>query len=75
VYVRAAGGESFPTLQRVLVSYGNEVAANTTLARSLADLFGAPAPGDPDEPVDTPTPTPTGHRVAESRGTGAPGPR
>jgi uncharacterized membrane protein (UPF0182 family) len=60
VYVRAAGGESFPTLQRVLVSYGNEVAANTTLARSLADLFGAPAPGDPDEPVDTPTPTPTG---------------
>jgi uncharacterized membrane protein (UPF0182 family) len=47
VYVRAAGGESFPTLQRVLVSYGNEVAANTTLARSLADLFGAPAPASP----------------------------
>jgi hypothetical protein len=60
VYVRAAGGESFPTLQRVLVSYGNEVAANTTLARSLADLFGAPAPDAPDEPGDTPTPTPTG---------------
>ena len=61
VYVRAAGGESFPTLQRVLVSYGNEVAANTTLARSLADLFGAPAPDQPDEPTgETPTPTPTG---------------
>jgi hypothetical protein len=61
VYVRAAGGESFPTLQRVLVSYGNEVAANTTLARSLADLFGAPAPDGPDEPpTGTPTPTPTG---------------
>jgi hypothetical protein len=61
VYVRAAGGESFPTLQRVLVSYGNEVAANTTLARSLADLFGAPAPDEPEEPTGgTPTPTPTG---------------
>ncbi len=61
VYVRAAGGESFPTLQRVLVSYGNEVAANTTLARSLADLFGAAAPGEPEEPTGrTPTPTPTG---------------
>ena len=60
VYVRAQGGESFPTLQRVLVSYGNEVAANTTLARSLADLFGAPAPEEPDEQPGEPTPTPTG---------------
>ena len=50
VFVRAQGGESFPTLQRVLVSFGNDVAANTTLARSLADLFGEPAP------VATPTP-------------------
>ncbi|CAA9361434.1 MAG: UPF0182 protein AF1421 [uncultured Frankineae bacterium] len=66
VYVRAQGGESFPTLQRVLVSYGNEVAADTTLARSLADLFGAQAPAEPDttpppppdEPGGTATPTP-----------------
>ena len=50
VFVRAQGGESFPTLQRVLVSFGNEVAAGTTLAESLADLFGAPAPETPDEP-------------------------
>jgi uncharacterized membrane protein (UPF0182 family) len=58
VYVRAQGGESFPTLQRVLVSYGNEVAANTTLARSLADLFGEPAPPpvEPDEPGEAPDP-------------------
>ena len=56
VFVRAQGGESFPTLERVLVSYGNEVAANTTLAGSLADLFGAPAPGG----TPTPTPRPTG---------------
>ena len=55
VYVRAQGGESFPTLQRVLVSYGNEVAANTSLARSLADLFGVPAPETPETP-DTPEP-------------------
>jgi uncharacterized membrane protein (UPF0182 family) len=56
VFVRAQGGESFPTLQRVLVSYGNEVAANTTLARSLADLFGAPVPEE--EPDASPTPSP-----------------
>ena len=69
VFVRAQGGESFPTLQRVLVSYGNEVAANTTLARSLADLFGAapptppagtPAPGAPPSPGATPVPSPSG---------------
>ena len=72
VYVRAAGGESFPTLQRVLVSYGNEVAANTTLARSLADLFGAPAPGGTDEPpAEGPTPTPTG-TASPSAGPSAP---
>jgi len=68
VFVRAQGGESFPTLQRVLVSYGNEVAANTTLARSLADLFGAPQPATPDttdeepddgeSPAATPSPSP-----------------
>ncbi len=56
VFVRAQGGESFPTLERVLVSFGNEVAANTTLAGSLADLFGAPAPGA----SATPTPRPSG---------------
>ncbi|MCW2681465.1 MAG: hypothetical protein JWM62_2866, partial [Frankiales bacterium] len=57
VFVRAQGGESFPTLQRVLVSYGNEVAANTTLARSLADLFGtAPPAEEPDRPAATPSP-------------------
>jgi uncharacterized membrane protein (UPF0182 family) len=57
VFVRAQGGESFPTLQRVLVSYGNEVAANTTLARSLADLFGTPPPAqEPDRPAATPSP-------------------
>ncbi|HVM26730.1 MAG TPA: UPF0182 family protein [Mycobacteriales bacterium] len=52
VFVRAQGGESFPTLQRVLVSFGNEVAAGRTLAESLADLFGAPAPATPTPPAD-----------------------
>jgi uncharacterized membrane protein (UPF0182 family) len=61
VFVRAQGGESFPTLRRVLVSFGNEVAAGTTLAESLADLFGAPAPETPDEPdaPDAPEDEPT----------------
>jgi uncharacterized protein len=60
VFVRAQGGESFPTLQRVLVSFGNEVAAGTTLAASLADLFGAPAPEVPDEPDEPETPAEPG---------------
>ncbi|MCW2615802.1 MAG: hypothetical protein JWN08_2796 [Frankiales bacterium] len=66
VFVRAQGGESFPTLQRVLVSYGNEVAANTTLAGSLRDLFGTgtgtPTPTTPPvtpSPGATPSPTPS----------------
>jgi uncharacterized membrane protein (UPF0182 family) len=72
VFVRAQGGESFPTLQRVLVSFGNEVAAGTTLAESLADLFGAPLPdaeqppgdgADPGTPA-TPAPSPTGAPAA-----------
>ena len=72
VYVRAQGGESFPTLQRVLVSYGNEVAAGTTLAASLSDLFGAPV-SEPDTPSTpppsgTPTPTPTATPPAPSAG-------
>lgn len=54
VFVRAQGGESFPTLQRVLVSFGNDVAADTTLARSLADLFGAPTPTT--SPTASPSP-------------------
>jgi uncharacterized membrane protein (UPF0182 family) len=76
VFVRAQGGESFPTLQRVLVSFGNDVAANTTLARSLADLFGEPAPvvtptpgaspGAPSGPSPTvpPAPVPAGDTAA-----------
>jgi uncharacterized membrane protein (UPF0182 family) len=75
VFVRAQGGESFPTLQRVLVSYGNEVAANTTLARSLADLFGAPSPDTPQPPDNEPdggespdaTPTPVAREPRRRR--------
>ena len=66
VFVRAQGGESFPTLQRVLVSFGNEVAAGRTLSESLTQLFGAPGtplpdpvtPDDPDAPPVTPVPPP-----------------
>ncbi len=68
VFVRAQSGESFPTLQRVLVSYGNDVAANTTLARSLADLFGAQPPDDepstPPSPGASPSPRPSAAPVA-----------
>jgi uncharacterized protein len=70
VFVRAQGGESFPTLQRVLVSFGNEVAAGTTLAESLSDLFGAPSP----TPPTTPTPTPTDPDAPPTTPTPAPPP-
>jgi uncharacterized membrane protein (UPF0182 family) len=68
VFVRAQGGESFPTLQRVLVSYGNEVAANTTLARSLADLFGAPPPE-----AETPAEQPDGAETPDATPSPSPG--
>jgi uncharacterized protein len=64
VFVRAQSGESFPTLQRVLVSFGNEVAAGTSLSDSLTQLFGAPGtplpdPVTPDDPAEVPvTPVP-----------------
>jgi uncharacterized protein len=66
VFVRAQGGESFPTLQRVLVSFGNEVAAGRTLSESLTQLFGTPGtpvpdpvtPDDPAAPPVTPVPPP-----------------
>ncbi len=43
VFVRAQGGESFPTLQRVIVSFGTDTASEPTLPEALDSLFGAGA--------------------------------
>lgn len=59
VYVKAKTGTSFPILQKVLVSFGQEIAFEDTLDAALDQLFGgnsgAPAPdpgpgGEGEEP-------------------------
>ncbi|MDQ6649594.1 MAG: UPF0182 family protein [Actinomycetota bacterium] len=60
VYVKGAGGESFPLLQRVLVSFGNDIGFESTLQKALDAVFqgssGAVAPG----PGTTPPPPAAG---------------
>ena len=61
VYVQAQGGQGFPTLQQVLVAYGNDVAAAPTLSAALQELLdGAPSTGPaPAETTPPPTAPPT----------------
>ena len=68
VYVRASTGTSFPILQKVLVSFGDDIAFENTLDLALDALFGGDSgasAGDGDV-----TPTDPG---AETPGTGTPG--
>jgi uncharacterized membrane protein (UPF0182 family) len=54
VYVRASSGTSFPILQKVLVSFGDEIAFEDTLAIALDSIFGGnsgASTGDEDVPV------------------------
>jgi len=60
VYVRAAQGESFPLLRKVLASYGNEIAFENTIEEALSALFRgdgttAPPPTDPGTPTEPPS--------------------
>lgn len=63
VYVKASSGTSFPILQKVLVSFGDDIAFEDTLDAALDELFGGNSgasagdgelePGEePDEPAD-----------------------
>ena len=63
VYVQSSGGTQFPLLQKVLVSFGEQIGFADTLAEALDQVFGGDAgvedvtPGDdaeevPDAPVD-----------------------
>ena len=47
VYVKAQSGESFPTVQKVLASYGENIAYENTLNDALDVVFGAQAPSKP----------------------------
>ncbi|MCW2716017.1 MAG: hypothetical protein JWN88_3064 [Frankiales bacterium] len=60
VFVRAQGGESFPTLQRVIVSFGTDTASEPTLPEALDSLFGAGAGGGvAPGPGAAPSPSPS----------------
>ncbi|HVE74247.1 MAG TPA: UPF0182 family protein [Mycobacteriales bacterium] len=65
VFVSAQGGESFPTLQRVIVNFGSRTASEPTLKEALTSLFGAGA-AEPSAPPRRPgaTPPPTSDTLA-----------
>lgn len=53
VYVRASSGTTFPILQKVLVSFGDQIAFEDTLDQALDSLFGGNSgavAGDADAP-------------------------
>lgn len=72
VYVQASSGTSFPILQKVLVSFGDDIAFEDTLDQALDVLFGGdsgasagdgdviPDPIDPIDPTDPAEPTDPG---------------
>ncbi len=54
VYVQASSGTSFPILQKVLVSFGDQIAFEDTLDAALDSLFGGnsgASAGDGDVPI------------------------
>ncbi len=59
VFVQSSGGTQLPTLQKVLVSFGNEVAFEDTLQEALDTLFGGDAGVETPDGEVTPTPDPT----------------
>ncbi|QIG40314.1 UPF0182 family protein [Microbacterium sp. 4R-513] len=71
VFVQSSGATKLPTLQKVLVSFGNKVAFEDTLTEALDALFGGdsgaeagdnevtPTPGPSPEPTPGPTTEPT----------------
>jgi uncharacterized membrane protein (UPF0182 family) len=65
VFVQSSGGTQLPTLQRVLVAFGDRIAFENTLDEALDVLFGGDSgasAGDTDvtpTPGVTPTPEPT----------------
>ncbi|WP_426592884.1 UPF0182 family protein [Cellulomonas sp. McL0617] len=78
VYVQAATGTTYPSLQRVLVGFGDNIGFADTLDGALDQVFGGDsgaaagdAGTDPGAPVPTPTPTPTTPPPATGDGTDA----
>ncbi|MET0734515.1 MAG: UPF0182 family protein [Microbacterium sp.] len=71
VFVQSSGATKLPTLQKILVSFGNEIAFEDTLDEALDAIFGGdsgadggdsgvePTPGPSTEPTPGPTDEPT----------------
>ncbi|MBG0739487.1 UPF0182 family protein [Paeniglutamicibacter antarcticus] len=63
VYVRSTGETSYPTLQRVLVAFGNKIGYAATLNEALDQLFGGSSgalAGDSQKPGGATTPGTSG---------------
>ncbi|KAM9864039.1 hypothetical protein ACI1US_00198 [Leucobacter sp. BZR 635] len=67
VYLEASTGTKFPLLQKVLVSFGDDIAFENTLDKALDELFGGDSganagdgngvtPAEPGEEAETPAP-------------------
>jgi len=73
VYIRAAGQDGFPLLQKVLAGYGNKVSFRDTLPEALADVFGTGSGTvtNPDDNGNGNNPNPGGNLTAQQRLTSA----
>ncbi len=61
VYLKSTGETSYPTLQRVLVAFGDKIGFAATLDEALDQLFGGDSgatAGDSDNNGQTPTSPP-----------------
>lgn len=58
VYVRSSSGTQFPLLQKVFVSFGDQVGFADTLSEALDQVFGDGVATTSDPVTPTPTPTP-----------------
>ncbi len=69
VFVQSSGSTKLPTLQKVLVAFGNEVAFEDTLQGALDTLFGGDSGANAGDGDATPTPAPS-ESGAPGEGTG-----
>jgi len=59
VFVQSSGGTKLPLLQKVLVSFGNQVAFEDTLAKALDSLFGGNSGANTGDSGVTSSPNPS----------------
>ena len=72
VFVQASAGTQLPTLRKVLVAFGDEVAFEDTLSEALDVLFGGDSGADAGDGEVTPEPVPTEPTPAPTEPTHAP---